>query len=64
MRDSDALPLVWALVNDSYYTDLALHHPPHLITIACMYVAAGVKAISIIDWLVELNIDSVSCSFY
>eukprot|EP00195_Chlamydomonas_chlamydogama_P017238 CAMPEP_0202902582 /NCGR_PEP_ID=MMETSP1392-20130828/16936_1 /ASSEMBLY_ACC=CAM_ASM_000868 /TAXON_ID=225041 /ORGANISM="Chlamydomonas chlamydogama, Strain SAG 11-48b" /LENGTH=186 /DNA_ID=CAMNT_0049589369 /DNA_START=525 /DNA_END=1085 /DNA_ORIENTATION=- len=31
----------WAVLNDSYRTSVSLMHPPHLVALACIIVAAG-----------------------
>ena len=30
----------WTLLNDSFYLDLCLHHPPHKVALACIFMAS------------------------
>jgi len=52
-----------ALVNDSYWTDLCLLFPPHIIAISCLYLAVvskegdDKKKEAMIQWFAELNIN-------
>lgn len=43
--------------------DLILTHPPHLITIACIYVASVYKERDIKTWFEELSADMNIVSF-
>ncbi|KAL3725091.1 hypothetical protein ACJRO7_030150 [Eucalyptus globulus] len=41
----------WGLVNDTYKMDLILVHPPHLIALACIYIASVKNiAVEILDF--------------
>ncbi|KAK2995157.1 hypothetical protein RJ640_025387 [Escallonia rubra] len=54
---SDSTQLAWGLVNDTYKTDLILIHPPHLIALACIYVASVLKDKENTAWFEELRVD-------
>nr|XP_043610061.1 cyclin-C1-2-like [Erigeron canadensis]XP_043610062.1 cyclin-C1-2-like [Erigeron canadensis]XP_043610063.1 cyclin-C1-2-like [Erigeron canadensis]XP_043610064.1 cyclin-C1-2-like [Erigeron canadensis]XP_043610065.1 cyclin-C1-2-like [Erigeron canadensis]XP_043610067.1 cyclin-C1-2-like [Erigeron canadensis]XP_043610068.1 cyclin-C1-2-like [Erigeron canadensis]XP_043610069.1 cyclin-C1-2-like [Erigeron canadensis]XP_043610070.1 cyclin-C1-2-like [Erigeron canadensis]XP_043610071.1 cyclin-C1-2-li len=54
---SDATQLTWGLVNDTYKMDLILIHPPHLIGLACIYVASVVKEKDNTAWFENLRVD-------
>lgn len=54
---SDATQLAWGLVNDTYKMDLILIHPPHLIALACIYVASVLKDKENTTWFEELRVD-------
>ncbi|XP_057509269.1 cyclin-C1-2-like isoform X3 [Actinidia eriantha] len=45
------------LVNDTYKMDLILIHPPHLIALACIYVASVLKDKENTAWFEELRVD-------
>ena len=45
------------LVNDTYKMDLILVHPPHLIALACMYIASVQKDKENTAWFEELRVD-------
>ncbi|XP_063945316.1 cyclin-C1-2 isoform X2 [Daucus carota subsp. sativus] len=45
------------LVNDTYKMDLILIHPPHLIALACIYVASVLKDKENTTWFEELRVD-------
>nr|VDC92282.1 unnamed protein product [Brassica rapa] len=57
LNDTSMTHLTWGLVNDTYKMDLILTHPPHLITIACIYVASVYKEKDIKTWFEELSAD-------
>ncbi|KAM3373831.1 cyclin-C1-2 isoform X3 [Capsicum galapagoense] len=60
LRDAgmtDATQLTWGLINDTYKMDLILIHPPHLITLACMYIASVLKDKETTAWFEELRVD-------
>ncbi|XP_068323256.1 cyclin-C1-2-like [Pyrus communis] len=40
LNDISMTQLTWGVVNDTYKMDLALVHPPHLIALACIYIAS------------------------
>lgn len=45
------------IVNDTYKTDLILVHPPHLIALACIYIASVLKEKENTGWFEELRVD-------
>ena len=45
------------LINDSYKMDLILIYPPHLIALACIYVASMVKDKDNTAWFEQLRVD-------
>lgn len=45
------------LINDTYKMDLILIHPPHLITLACIYIASVLKGKETTAWFEELRVD-------
>jgi cyclin C len=44
-------------VNDTYKMDLILVHPPHLITLACIYIASVLRDKDTTAWFEELRVD-------
>ncbi|XP_059626245.1 cyclin-C1-2-like [Cornus florida] len=54
---NDATQFTWGLVNDTYKMDLILIHPPHLIALACLYVASVLKDKENTAWFEELRVD-------
>ncbi|GER25635.1 cyclin family protein, partial [Striga asiatica] len=54
---SDAAQMTWGLVNDTYKMDLILIHPPHLIALACIYIASVQKDKENTAWFEELRVD-------
>ncbi|KAL2241461.1 UNVERIFIED_CONTAM: Cyclin-C1-2 [Sesamum indicum] len=44
-------------VNDTYKMDLILIHPPHLISLACIYIASVQKEKENTAWFEELRVD-------
>ncbi|CAN4101332.1 unnamed protein product [Withania somnifera] len=54
---NDATQLTWGIINDTYKMDLILIHPPHLITLACMYIASVLKDKDTTAWFEELRVD-------
>ncbi|XP_019178492.1 PREDICTED: cyclin-C1-2-like isoform X3 [Ipomoea nil] len=54
---NDAIQLTWGIVNDTYKMDLILVHPPHLIALACIYIASVLKDKEITSWFEELQAD-------
>ncbi|KAG6417208.1 hypothetical protein SASPL_119361 [Salvia splendens] len=54
---SDSTQQTWGLVNDTYKMDLILVHPPHLIALACMYIASVQKDKENTAWFEELRVD-------
>ncbi|KAM1003510.1 hypothetical protein ACFX2C_003827 [Malus domestica] len=49
--------LTWGVVNDTYKMDLALVHPPHLIALACIYIASVLRDRDTTAWFEELRVD-------
>ncbi|KAK9944736.1 hypothetical protein M0R45_010288 [Rubus argutus] len=47
----------WGIVNDTYKMDLALVHPPHLIALACIYIASVLRDKDTTAWFEELRVD-------
>lgn len=45
------------IVNDTYKMDLILVHPPHLIALACIYIASAVREKDTTVWFEELHVD-------
>lgn len=45
------------IVNDTYKMDLILIHPPHLIALACIYIASVSKDKDSVAWFEELRVD-------
>ncbi|KAK4492188.1 hypothetical protein RD792_002986 [Penstemon davidsonii] len=54
---NDATQLTWGLVNDTYKMDLILIHPPHLIALACIYIASAQMDKENTAWFEELRVD-------
>ncbi|KAH6784906.1 Cyclin family protein [Perilla frutescens var. hirtella] len=54
---SDSTQQTWGLVNDTYKMDLILVHPPHLIALACIYIASVQKEKENTAWFEELRVD-------
>jgi len=54
---NDLTQFTWGLVNDTYKMDLILIHPPHLIALACLYVASVLKDKENTAWFEELRAD-------
>ncbi|URE16451.1 Cyclin, N-terminal domain [Musa troglodytarum] len=50
-------PLLQGLVNDTYKMDLILIHPPHMIALACIYIACVLKDKDLTTWFEELRVD-------
>lgn len=44
-------------MNDTYKTDLILVHPPHLIALACIYIASVLREKDTTAWFEELRVD-------
>ena len=45
------------LTNDTYKMDLILVHPPHLIALACIYIASALREKDTTAWFEELRVD-------
>ncbi|KAJ6973781.1 cyclin-C1-2-like isoform X1 [Populus alba x Populus x berolinensis] len=45
------------LVNDTYKMDLILVHPPHIIALACIYIASVYREEDSTAWFEELRVD-------
>ncbi|WVZ08090.1 hypothetical protein V8G54_021436 [Vigna mungo] len=50
------------LVNDTYKMDLILVHPPHLIALACIYIASVIRDKDTTAWFEELRVDMNVCN--
>ncbi|CAM8978844.1 unnamed protein product [Rhodiola kirilowii] len=57
MNDLNMIHITWGIVNDTYKTDLILVHPPHLILLACIYIASVLKEKDTTAWFEELRVD-------
>ncbi|XP_057964096.1 cyclin-C1-2-like [Malania oleifera] len=57
MNDINMTQLSWGLVNDTYKMDLILIHPPHMIALACIYIASVLKDKDTTAWFEELRVD-------
>ncbi|KAK9835001.1 hypothetical protein WJX81_003331 [Elliptochloris bilobata] len=53
----DIAECAWAVLNDSYRTDESLVHPPYIIAIGCMVVAAALTDRNLQPWLEGLTCD-------
>ncbi|KAL0369428.1 UNVERIFIED_CONTAM: Cyclin-C1-2 [Sesamum angustifolium] len=54
---NDAMLVTWAIVNDTYKMDLILIYPPHLVALACIYIASVQKNKENTAWFEELQVD-------
>ncbi|ONK73759.1 uncharacterized protein A4U43_C04F34980 [Asparagus officinalis] len=54
---TDLTHISWGLVNDTYKTDLILIYPPHMIALACIYIASVLKDKETTAWFEELRVD-------
>ncbi|XP_010999792.1 PREDICTED: cyclin-C1-2-like [Populus euphratica] len=57
INDINLTQLTWGLVNDTYKMDLILVHPPHIIALACMYIASVYREKDSTAWFEELSVD-------
>ncbi|KAI4356345.1 hypothetical protein L6164_000375 [Bauhinia variegata] len=57
LNDMSMTQLTWGIVNDTYKMDLILVHPPHLIALACLYIASVLKEKDTTAWFEELRVD-------
>ncbi|XP_009372218.2 cyclin-C1-2 [Pyrus x bretschneideri] len=57
LSDISMTQLTWGVVNDTYKMDLALVHPPHLIALACIYIASVLRDKDTTAWFEELRVD-------
>lgn len=48
---------LWLVVNDTYQTAAALRHPPHIIALGCIHVAAQIKELDLSAWFGTLTVD-------
>jgi len=54
----DCLEPAWKFVNDSFRTDVHLLYKPHVIALACLFMAAFTTHNSYIrQWLADMNVD-------
>lgn len=47
----------WAVLNDSYRTDVSLMTPPHIVAVASIYLATSLCHKDISAWMDKLNVD-------
>eukprot|EP00300_Choanocystis_sp_HF-7_P040085 c6500_g1_i2.p1 GENE.c6500_g1_i2~~c6500_g1_i2.p1 ORF type:complete len:309 (+),score=69.31 c6500_g1_i2:18-944(+) len=52
----------WAIVNDSFKSDVCLIHPPHETALAAMFMAAQTLDIELTSWLQSLDYDMTTVS--
>jgi hypothetical protein len=52
------LQQAWAVVNDSYYCDVALLFPPYLIAVSAVYTACHLLGVDYRGWLKSIAADS------
>jgi cyclin C len=45
------------LINDSYFTDVILLYPPHIIALGCMLLASDIEKIDLRFWFSELKVE-------
>ncbi|KAK7256106.1 hypothetical protein RIF29_29540 [Crotalaria pallida] len=57
LNDLSMTQLTWGIVNDTYKMDLILVHPPHLIALACIYIASVLREKDTTVWFEELRVD-------
>ncbi|KAF5746288.1 cyclin-C1-2-like isoformX1 [Tripterygium wilfordii] len=57
INDINMTQLTWGIVNDTYKMDLILIHPPHLIALACIYIASVYRDKDTTTWFEELRVD-------
>ncbi|XP_068321901.1 cyclin-C1-2-like [Pyrus communis] len=57
LNDISMTQFTWGVVNDTYKMDLALVHPPHLIALACIYIASVLRDKDTTAWFEELRVD-------
>ncbi|CAM8976644.1 unnamed protein product [Rhodiola kirilowii] len=57
INDISMTHVTWGLINDTYKMDLILMHPPHLIALACIYIASVLKEKDTTAWFEELRVD-------
>ncbi|KAF7825844.1 cyclin-C1-2-like [Senna tora] len=57
LNDINMTQVTWGLVNDTYKMDLILVHPPHLIALACIYIASVQREKDTTVWFEELRVD-------
>eukprot|EP00019_Armaparvus_languidus_P000455 CAMPEP_0168590288 /NCGR_PEP_ID=MMETSP0420-20121227/6484_1 /TAXON_ID=498008 /ORGANISM="Pessonella sp." /LENGTH=271 /DNA_ID=CAMNT_0008625929 /DNA_START=133 /DNA_END=948 /DNA_ORIENTATION=+ len=53
----DSCGNLWRIVNDSYLTDAALRHAPHVVAVACLHVVAHNRQLDLSAWFAKLNVD-------
>jgi len=55
---SDCVDITWNFVNDSYHTNVSLLYPPHIIALACIYLAGFYKRKDDTSkWFSNLNVE-------
>lgn len=45
----------WAAINDSYTTDVLLLHPPHIVALGCVQLAAATLHADVSGWMAALD---------
>lgn len=55
-KQQDLLETAWMLVNDSYYTDLALTSYPYNIALGCLYISSYVQQKDINGWFNDISV--------
>jgi len=59
---SSCMQVAWAIVNDSYRTDVCLQYPPYLVAMACLYMAATLENKNVDSWIESMNVDVAELS--
>lgn len=57
LSDINMTQVCWGLLNDTYKMDLILIYPPHMIALACIYIASVFKEKDTTSWFEELRVD-------
>lgn len=47
----------WSVLNDSYRCEVNLEHPPHVVALGSLMVAAATMNHDLTEWLAKLNVD-------
>jgi len=55
--DKDVAETAWAVLNDSYRTDGCLLYPPHIISLASIFVAMTLQGKEARTWFTDLNVE-------
>uniref|UniRef100_A0A7S1XES2 Cyclin-like domain-containing protein n=2 Tax=Compsopogon caeruleus TaxID=31354 RepID=A0A7S1XES2_9RHOD len=54
----ECLQTAWAILNDSYRTDVCLVYPPYIVAIACLFMAASVLDKYPEQWIQRINVSA------